>query len=173
MDRQKRLYIADELFSLVFQGTLGRSITYDKRASESQRAAFKAALRRKLEAVGERYRKLVEDEEHIAAIERLARELSTEFKDCLHRGRFRIGSAQKALNLHLKYLWCVETTRPCPPHCPFDSIIIDRLGLSESVRWTALDDISIYRQLVDRARSLAAAKGQTIAEWELCEYNEP
>lgn len=46
---------------------------------------------------------------------------------------FRIGSAQKALNLYRKYLWCLGYI-PFPPHCPFDATIIDQLPVCQKIK---------------------------------------
>jgi hypothetical protein len=46
---------------------------------------------------------------------------------------FRVGTAQKALNLYLKYLWCLGEIKT-PPHCPFDRGIIQMLPVSERVK---------------------------------------
>ena len=82
--------------------------------------------------------------------------------------RIRIGSAQKALNLFLKYLWCIGEA-PEPPHCPFDFQIISKLPPAVRCNWTELDSIETYRALVAAAKTAAA--GQSLAEWELAEYN--
>jgi hypothetical protein len=82
----------------------------------------------------------------------------------LKNGRFRIGIAQKALNLYLKYLWCVGLI-PMPPHCPFDSSIIGHLPECMNFNWTAIDSIDDYQKLVNSARKKADDK--PIAEWEL------
>ena len=90
--------------------------------------------------------------------------------------RFRIGIAQKALNLYLKNLWCLgEITTP--PHCPLDRLIIDKLGLKWSERsqydWTKIDDIEKYKELISRCDHKARERGcENIAEWELEVYKE-
>jgi hypothetical protein len=110
------------------------------------------------------------DKDHVGNIVNLAKELSTKHADILYEGRFRIGSAQKALNLYLKYLWCVGEI-PAPPHCPFDSQIVARLPGYEHIRWTRLDEIDMYEKLVKAARDLADRVGKTLPVWELEMYN--
>jgi hypothetical protein len=114
------------------------------------------------------YRKTVSDDAHIASIVFLSDHLSATHRDKLHGGRFRIGTAQKALNLYLKYLWCLGLIET-PPHCPFDSKVIDMLPANERVDWTALNDIEKYKGLVLSARILS--RGMPLAEWELRLYN--
>ncbi len=174
MNARQERFLADELFSRVLQATFQRSLTYEEKASDERKAAFKEALRERLEALAEIYKakkpQQIPSDDHIRNIENLANSLSESFADCLVGGRFRIGSAQKALNLHLKYLWCLGEVAE-PPHCPFDSIIIKKLGRENELNWTALDDIGIYRKLVNLAEDFAKRRGLTIAEWELDEYN--
>ena len=135
---------------------------------ESRKSEFRKELERRLAELAKKYTEPVADSEHVASIENLATELSTEYRDVLYKGRFRIGSAQKVLNTYLKYLWCTGKI-PTPPHCPFDSVIISKLDGCEHIKWTRLDRISEYRQLVSAAREKAGVK--TIAQWELKTFN--
>ena len=105
---------------------------------------------------------------HLKEICSLADYLTTNHSETLKNGRFRIGTAQKALNLYLKYLWCIGAI-PEPPHCPFDFQIIKRLPGIRQVPWTRLDDAESYKLLVTAARR--AAGPLSIARWELEVYN--
>jgi hypothetical protein len=91
-----------------------------------------------------------------------------EHANALNGSRFRIGSAQKALNLYLKMLWCFDRI-PAPPHCPFDRIVLSHVPDCERIKWTELDSPSEYRRIVSCARSVA---GGSLAEWELRSYTE-
>lgn len=75
--------------------------------------------------------------------------------------RFRIGIAQKALNLYLKYPWCLGIISR-PPHCPFDGNILAEVGVFDN--WTQMDDPMRYREWVSAAERKA---GEALAEWEL------
>lgn len=130
---------------------------------------FARHLRHALEKFLPEYRKSVSDERHCANIERLSDELSAKHKKALHGGRFRIGSAQKALNLYLKFMWCLGRIRQ-PPHCPFDAIVLAKIPGSETVKWTQLDDISKYREIVKNARK--GAGKIKLAKWELEVYGK-
>ncbi len=91
-------------------------------------------------------------------------------KNILAGDRFRIGIAQKALNLYLKYLWCIKPNFPEPPHCPFDSIVIGQLDSKDWTTWTTLDDIEKYRSLVKAAQEKAG--NMSLARWELKIWQE-
>ena len=110
------------------------------------------------------YQSPVTEEEHLSNLIRLADDFTSKFPHFLKNKRFRIGIAQKALNLYLKYLWCADLISQ-PPHCPFDSIVINRLPNCSDLRWTSIDTIEDYQRLVQNARRVA--DGKSIAEWEL------
>ena len=145
-------------------GALGRSKTYSKSVSVQDKSLFRISLREKLSEIGDKYISTTPEEEHLSNINKIADDLTSNFSHCLENGRFRIGIAQKALNLYLKYLWCVGLI-PMPPHCPFDSIIIGHLPECKHLNWTANDSIDDYQKLVNAARK--KADGKPIAEWEL------
>ena len=151
-------------------GALGRSKTFIEAASEDAKSPFRHALREKLKEISRGYGSTVEEQEHLSNIERLSGDLTAQFSNCLRAGRFRIGIAQKAMNLYLKYLWCVDLI-PLPPHCPFDAIIIGRLPNCRDLKWTSIDTIEDYQRLVKAARE--KADGETLSEWELKVFNNP
>lgn len=128
---------------------------------------------RNLKKMGEEYNKPIDEETHFKHIENLATELTNKYGDYLKGGKFRIGIAQKALNLYLKYLWCAGFT-PMPPHCPFDRIIIDAIKEKnwkpQETNWTEMDNIDTYKKCVEAAKK--AANGKPIAEWELEIWSE-
>lgn len=164
MDPLKERFLKNEFLTMSVLGALGRSNTYSESASERDKNSFRNALRKKLEEIGEMYVSQISEATHCSNIKKIADDLTALFFHCLENGRFRIGIAQKALNLYLKYLWCVGLI-PIPPHCPFDSIIIGHLPECTGMNWTELDNIDDYKKLVKTAQNIASSK--TIAEWEL------
>lgn len=164
MDPLKERFLKNEFLTMSVLGALGRSNTYSKSASEKDKDSFRNALRKKLEEIGETYFSPISEETHCSNIKKIADDLTVLFSHCLINGRFRIGIAQKAFNLYLKYLWCTGFI-PVPPHCPFDSIIIGLLPECTGMNWTELDNVDDYKKLVKAAQNIASSK--TIAEWEL------
>jgi hypothetical protein len=67
-------------------------------------------LSSRLQVLASGYSSPVGDVAHCSAIEALAESMSRAFhgRNVLREDRFRIGVAQKALNLYLKYLWCFD-----------------------------------------------------------------
>jgi hypothetical protein len=116
------------------------------------------------------YQNAVIDSQHCSNIEALANIVSLEFKGkaVLRNDRLRIGISQKALNLYLKYLWCLDEIL-IPPHCPIDRRIIEKLDIQWQQRsqydWTKLDCIQKYRELISFCKKKAGSV--PVAEWEL------
>lgn len=164
MDTSKEKFFGNEFLTMSLLGALGRSKTYSQSVSDQDKSLFRIALREKLSEIGNKYVSPVTEEEHLSNMTKLADDLSSKFSHCLKNGRFRIGIAQKALNLYLKYLWCVGLI-PTPPHCPFDSIVISYIPGCSNLNWTSIDAIGDYKKLVNTARK--KADGKPIGEWEL------
>src|SRR5579871_1682665 len=169
MDEQQQRFLRDEFFSLTLMATVQRAKVYAPGVTDADKGKFQQGLRSCLERLEHSYGETVSEENHIGNIIALADRLSSEHGNVLAGRRFRIGTAQKALNLYLKYLWCLGKL-PAPPHCPFDARVIAKLPECNGVKWTALDDPEQYRKLVKAAR---AKSGNTcIAAWELRSYND-
>ena len=101
MDADQEQFLRDEIFSLTLMATVQRAKVYRLGASERHRRAFQTALRSNLEEIARYYETAVDDEKHIRNIVELSDSLTRGHKGALNSGRFRIGTAQKALNLYL------------------------------------------------------------------------
>jgi hypothetical protein len=164
-------FLRDEFFSLTLMATVQRADVYSPLAPEAVRKAFRAKLRRLLEKKALVYRSPVYEAAHVENIRWLAEALSKDHASALKDGRLRIGTAQKALNLYLKYLWCLGKIEE-PPHCPFDYQMISALKGCSEFRWTTLDSIKDYEKLVAAAKEAAKIAGNlSLGEWELKTYN--
>lgn len=164
MEIQKEEFLRSDFLTMSVLGALGRSRTYSKSASDHERNLFREALRLMIREIAGEYASPVKEEVHLSNITKLADDLTLRFCNCLENGRFSIGIAQKALNLYLKLLWCVNLI-PTPPHCPFDSIVINHLPECNDLNYTSLDSVDDYVRLVRAARE--TAHGKTLSEWEL------
>ena len=165
---EQQRFLHDEFFGLTLGATVQRAKVYGLAVADQDRRRFQGRLQQHLESIAECYQATQDDASHVAHIEQLANDLSTECGAILRNGRFRIGPSQKALNLFLKYLWCAgEIVRP--PHCPFDYRIIQQIKLAKPVNWTELDDSSGYMGLVAAARVIA--NPLHLSDWELQAYN--
>ncbi len=169
MTPSQRQFLRDECFSLTLMAVVQRGRLYRKGSTEMLRKEFHRELRRELDRLVPQYRTAVTEDDHLRNIVGLADGLSQSQKKALAGGRFRIGSAQKALNLYLKYIWCLGDIA-APPHCPFDYQVISELPGCEGYKWTRLDSVESYKSLVEAARRKASDR--SLAEWELQLYND-
>ncbi len=154
MDEHQERFLRDEFFSLTLMATVQRANVYVAGGDAAEKGNFQQALRSSLERLEAFYCETVSEEDHIRNILALSDGLSTDHANVLAGKRFRIGTAQKALNLYLKYLWCLGKVS-APPHCPFDFRVISKLPECRGMSWTALDDPTQYRKLVTAARARA------------------
>jgi hypothetical protein len=163
----KQTFLLEQALQSSIIASLQRTSVYSPQANVLGKKFLTMTIRSNLQEIVKQYSVLVPEEEHVQNIIRLSIAVSTKCGSTLLNGRFRIGNAQKALNLYLKYLWCLDQI-PTPPHCPFDSRIIAKLPSRVQIPWTRIDDINIYISLVDAAKLVAA--GLSLAEWELLNY---
>jgi hypothetical protein len=106
---------------------------------------------------------------HLQNIVLISDKISKEFSSILHEGRFRLGAAQKLLNLYLKFLWCLGKV-DMPTHLPLDSIVQKILPRGERIRWTKMDDLSEYEKTIHAIR--LSIGNRSLPEWELCFWNQ-
>ncbi len=168
MNGDQEQFLKAELFSLTLMATVQRAGVYSHGSRQNERKKFQDSLRSRLEKIVESYANQVTEEAHIRNIVELSVSLTSAHAKALENGRFRIGTAQKALNLYLKYFWCLGKI-PSPPHCPFDRRIIKNLPNYTGPSWTKLDLEEDYRALVHAAK--AEAQDSSLAAWELRTYN--
>ena len=162
-----RGFLRLEFQSLALLGASQHIRIYRLHVLESDRAAFRTALHRELDGISQDYATdAMTEARHVAHIQSLADTLSRGFGHVLENARLRIGPAQKALNLYLKYLWCAGL-QPMPPHCPMDSIVLQQAG-NATMRWSQIDSIADYLAAIG---VLKQAAGQVpLAVWELAAW---
>jgi hypothetical protein len=149
---------------------LQRNKTYIDDIPDSERIRFREGFAKKLQTYAAQYRIGITEDAHLANIKQLSHELSSQFAPILVDRHLRIGTTQKALNLLLKFLWCLEDDWATPIHCPVDSIVLQAAHVREA--WTKLDSLDTYALWIAQIRAVALAAGApTIAEWELNLWN--
>jgi hypothetical protein len=166
---EQQSFLGSEIFSMTLAATVRRSRLYNPSTTEKVRKPFQDSLHAQLENFAPAYRQCVTEDRHLQNIERLSSELSDRHKNVLAGGVLRIGAAQKALNLYLKYLWCLGEV-DIPPHCPIDSVVLKRIRGFRDVRWTQISHIDAYIRIIEAAK--AEADGIPLALWELSLYNK-
>jgi hypothetical protein len=167
----KKSFLRKRALSLTVGASTRRGNMYTAALTESQRRLIQRTIRERLTSLESIYRNAVTEQDHIANISALANTVSKEHSGLLNDGRMKFGHAQKAVNLYLKHMWCLGEI-PAPPHCPLDANILRKLPGFGNVRWTQIDDPTIYRSIIDVAKRIATAKGLSLAEWELNEFDD-
>lgn len=173
MTKEQQDFMSDEILRLSIAGAFQRGRVYKKelQVTDSDREKVKQYIKNYLlndDFIGS-YANGISEEKHLKNIQNISSDFSINMgPQYLDRNHLRIGTAQKLLNLFLKYLWCLGVIK-MPPHCPFDGVVINALELDD-VKWTKLDDITEYNELVKHAR--AVAKDKPLAEWELELFNK-
>ncbi len=170
LDGEKERYITYELGLLSRQAALStrdrKSPVYAKGVKEHQKGPAKDAVLAVLKDNRTTYLAGgISEEDHIAYIEQTATKLSSSIGKYLHNGRFRIGVAQKLVNVHLKYLWTAGLIRE-PPHCPIDGIIRDIAKINYD--WIVSDSIKEYREAIAGLKSEAGSASLSV--WELVNF---
>ncbi len=151
----------EEALKSSIDAALGRNKVYKDDEDYEARKKFRARWASLISNESEAYRnpaQPISDDQHCAAILRIADTLSNEFRELLYGGRLRIGTSQKAFNLYLKYLWALNEAA-MPPHCPIDSVVLAKAGISGS--WTKCDSCEEYMDWINRIRGHL-----NLAEWE-------
>ena len=114
--------------------------------------------------------KSITEEEHIKKIETLSKIITKKHGSILFESKFRIGVAQKIINLFLKYLWAADLISK-PHHCPFDNII--KLKIQKHAKdkylvdWTEMTKPQEYNAYVSAAKIASTEANMSISEWEL------
>ena len=172
MNAEMEKFINEQILALSIVAAFQHAKIYrdDITVTDEEKLAFRCKLQEHLETISLDYKnKPVTEEQHIDNLKKLKENMTTEFKDILFGNRFRVGIAQKALNLYLKYLWCLGKITE-PPHCPFDSIIISEIHRND--KYTEMDSIDEYKSLVESAKQAANKESLSLANWELNKWNK-
>ena len=169
-ENDKKRFLCYELGLLSLKAALstrdGEAPVYAKGVKIHQRKKEKKVFRSVLETLEAIYAKGdITEDRHIEFIQKTADDVSEKLKNKLHNERFRIGVAQKLINLHLKYLWATGFIQE-PFHCPIDGIIRDRARISYD--WTTNDSIEEYKKAIEELRKEAGDRSLSV--WELEEF---
>ena len=182
---EKEKFLRREFQMLSWKGSVGMNPTYKKKGvSENKRKKFKKWLcdycDKELLPMYESQK--VSESVHYQNIEKLKNYAKSSTKKkikvdgisiykILLDDEYKIGTAQKFLNLQLKYLWCAGMSKK-PPHCPIDRTILEYVGWN-GAPWTQWNSIFIYKWAIELITEKSHSEGwDNIADWELCVFNK-
>ncbi|MCG2419360.1 hypothetical protein K8089_10025 [Aequorivita sp. F47161] len=168
MTQPQQDFLKNEIWMLTFGGAFQRNKVYAVKVSEKQREVFRKELRSYFEKeILPAYDKRVEHDAHCAMIEKIVTD-SSKYESILEEGNLSVGTAQKLLNLVLKYYWCLGLL-PEPPHFPIDSRIQSCLPVKNRMSWTKITSLDEYQTIIDCAKE-QLKEGETLARWELANF---
>lgn len=169
----KQEYLTNELWILSWGASVQRANLFQAGVRNKERQDFRQAVIEYLkQQLLPQYADRVPEGVHERNIIDLSEFGTSTEHDILEPEGYKIGVAQKLLNLHLKYLWCLGVVAE-PPHCPVDRIVIGKTDLRGTVAWTRITTIDEYRRIIAALKEKAAERRMSLAEWELSIYERP
>lgn len=160
-------FLLSEFWILSWGASVQRSGLYKSGLDPNERAQFRADV---IGYVSDRliplYNRPVTERKHLQNIAELSRHGSRLGRSILNADGYRVGIAQKLLNLQLKYLWCADLVAE-PPHCPVDRVIINKTKFRNQVSWTQITSIDEYAEVISAIKEQSDASGCSLAQWEL------
>jgi hypothetical protein len=161
----------DKAMSNSLIAALQHNLTYRNDISLARREGFRNAFAQKICVSADSYCNGGTEQDYLKTIAAISDDLSTQFVELLVNGRLRIGTTQKAFNLYMKFMWCLNPGWNTPPHCPIDRIVLQAVNIEKA--WTKLDSIDLYNSWISTIRGVARKSGAlNIAEWELRLWNQ-
>lgn len=136
---------------------------------DKDRKELKNSIKEELQKISRDYINTISEKKHIENIKLLSKAITKKHKEKLKKNKLRIGSAQKLLNVYLKFLWRLGEIEE-PPHCPIDRIVLKEI--KDDSNWTDLDSIKKYNRIISKIRGRFHNKTQTLAKWELELWNK-
>jgi hypothetical protein len=130
--------------------------------SKEDKDELKKSIKDELEEISNNYTNNISEGQHIKNIENLSQTISKNHSNKLKDGRLRIGTAQKLLNVYIKFLWCLNEAKE-PKHCPIDGIVLKEI--KDNRKWTDLKSIKEYKEIISKIRK-HIKNNETIASWE-------
>jgi hypothetical protein len=168
----KQRFIFGEVAILAWAASVQRASLYNPKINVEERKSsdFRKAVLGFVETtLLPKYKNTCSEADHIANIQSLTAFATEVGKALLGEEGYKIGVAQKLLNLLLKYLWCLGYIVE-PPHCPIDRIVIAQTSLRGQLNWTEIKSVEQYSNAIAAVRILANEQSQTLANWELQFY---
>lgn len=167
----KHEFLVSELWILSWGASVQRANLFVPETAEAARRQFRGSIIAfaTTELLGN-YESGIAESQHERNIQLLCAYGTDVGTGLLGPNGYKVGVAQKLLNLQLKYLWCLGVI-PEPPHCPIDRVVINKTPLRNTVAWTQMAGIEVYRGVIRAVKVLADQAGLSIANWELQTYD--
>jgi len=171
---KKKEFLKAEFWMLSWNGSVQHAGLYKKNSKEKDRRTFRREIIAYIEKeLLPKYKNKVTSKIHCKNIEDLSKKGSElESGKKVLKDKYKIGVAQKLLNLQLKYLWCRGKVER-PPHCPVDRVIIDKTK-HKGTAWTKIKSIEQYKEVIQSIEEVQEESGiSSLSEWELKNFERP
>ncbi|MCK4403823.1 MAG: hypothetical protein KAW02_01910 [candidate division Zixibacteria bacterium] len=154
-------FIKKIILRRTIQAAFQRGKVYPDGLSQKARDELKNSIKEELVRISGKYVNEVSEEKHLKNIEVLSQTIIRKHKRKLKNGRLRIGTAQKLLNVFIKFLWCLGEAKE-PEHCPIDRIVLTEIKSDH--KWTDLQSIDEYKEVISEIRM--HIDNESVARWE-------
>lgn len=154
-------FIERIILGRTIQAAFQRGNVYAEAVPRKDRISLKESIEEELRGIAQGYTNNVSENNHLNNIKQLSKKITQKHKQSLKNGQLRIGTAQKLLNVYVKFLWCLGEAAE-PIHCPVDRIVLRRIG--DKRNWTDMNTIIQYKDVISKIREHIGSR--SIAEWE-------
>lgn len=169
MNEYQKKFLEQEMWLLSFNAAFQRNKIYNKEATDRKRKEFREELKGYISNnILPLYKNSVSEEQHKAFLISIV-DVSKYHSPILINGQISIGTAQKLLNLILKYFWCLGRIKE-PIHFPIDNIIQKHIPVKIRRKWTEICSLEEYMSVINSAKA-QLSKGETLAKWELSNFD--
>ena len=167
---EKEKFLCDEFEMFSWNGAVQRGYVYREDLPDNcdEKITFRKDITELCNKILPVYKnKKISKEYHFGNIEKLAKCIESH-KKILREPYYKIGIAQKLLNLRLKYLWCAGKSKK-PRHCPIDGKILNHVKW-KGKSWTQWECIDEYKDAIAQIKE--NTYGEHLADWELRTFNK-
>ncbi|UAB69034.1 hypothetical protein INR79_10860 [Vibrio sp. SCSIO 43132] len=167
-----KIALSNSIIAAFQRGNVYRKKTKDEKETSYNREknGLRDTVKTELFALEEVYQRKVDNKDHINNISAIVVNVTQKHSEILNQGEFRVGTAQKAVNLYLKFLWVYGYIPQEPPHIPLDGIVLR--AISSKVNWTEMNCIKEYEFLINEAKETAQEANLSLSEWEMNLWNK-
>lgn len=170
LGNKERILPVEKIYSYSREATVQRGYVYRKDVSEEDKSAFWKEYAKFMDGVISIYSNHTpREDDHLGVIESFIDLASTQYPHVLTDRVLRFGSAQKLINLTLKFYWATDIIQE-PPHVPIDSYIANNVG-NYDYKWTKNESRDDYLKVIERCRCVSRTYGLSLAQWELLYWN--
>lgn len=160
----KWIFIKNELFGMSWNASVQHNKVYLENIDTKSKSAFQFFIQKYIENnIISKYENEISENKHITIIKNLIDMIEESYSHILYNGKYKVGTAQKLLNLLLKYYWCIGLIGK-PPHCPIDRIILLEVGIRD-INWTEIYSIEEYKNTIRNIKEKIGEK--SLSDWEL------